>query len=246
MARARHAVGGSRRRVQLDRLDRVRRRWRWQGHGPDLRPQRGALAPMASILLIALFLLSGLVLDGGRQLANKSRAVGYAQEAARAGASALKLTEPEPVIDKQVAEQAVAEYCDRLRAVEADNFVECGPVAIDVNTVSAFVRLKIDTSLLGLLGVQTLYARGEGMARADQGITEASQKISVPATPSISIKNDPPPLNTNPKDVDPIVVCPTFTLTIGIPVPSFPGLPNPLPASCQPIATATPTPTPTG
>ena len=53
--------------------------------------QRGALSPAVAILAVMIFALAGLVIDGGRQLGARSRAVGYAQEAARAGAAAIVL-----------------------------------------------------------------------------------------------------------------------------------------------------------
>ena len=50
---------------------------------------RGALSPAVAILAVMIFTLAGLVIDGGRQLGARSRAVGYAQEAARVGAAAI-------------------------------------------------------------------------------------------------------------------------------------------------------------
>ena len=60
---------------------------------------RGALSPAVVILALMIFTLAGLVIDGGRQLGARSRAVGYAQEAARVGAATIDLKVAEAKID---------------------------------------------------------------------------------------------------------------------------------------------------
>ena len=55
------------------------------------RRETGSITPFALIFAIALLLLAGLVIDGGRQLNARGRALAYAQEAARAGAQAVDL-----------------------------------------------------------------------------------------------------------------------------------------------------------
>ncbi len=66
---------------------------------PSARRRPGALSPAVAILAVMIFTLAGLVIDGGRQLGAKSRAVGYAQEAARVGAATIQLNNAEAKID---------------------------------------------------------------------------------------------------------------------------------------------------
>jgi hypothetical protein len=55
------------------------------------RGDSGQITAMAVVMMAALFLLAGLVLDGGLTLAARERVLGLAQEAARAGAQAVDL-----------------------------------------------------------------------------------------------------------------------------------------------------------
>ena len=60
---------------------------------PRRRPtsDAGQITAFVVVMMAALILLAGLVLDGGLTLAARERALGEAQEAARAGAQAINL-----------------------------------------------------------------------------------------------------------------------------------------------------------
>ncbi len=79
---------------------------------PRLRVRRagrdaGTIAPAVPILVFVLLLLGGLVLDASRQLNARGRAVAYAEEAARAGASAIVLENPQLQLDEDEARRRV-------------------------------------------------------------------------------------------------------------------------------------------
>ena len=61
---------------------------RWNAFARD---ERGRVTAFVVVITTACLLFAGLVLDGGLALAAKTKAIGQAQEAARAGAQALDL-----------------------------------------------------------------------------------------------------------------------------------------------------------
>src|SRR3954470_11092628 len=93
------------------------------------RNQSGALSPAVVILAVMIFTLAGLVIDGGRQLGARSRAVGYAQEAARAGAAAIQLNVAEAKIDTTKAATAIAAFCAQVRSNDPA-VTACGPTTL--------------------------------------------------------------------------------------------------------------------
>jgi len=131
----------------------------------------GTIAPAVPILVLVLLLLGGLVLDASRQLNARARAVAYAEEAARAGASAIELDNPQLELDQDEARRRVQRYCDSLQAT--GTVTRCSFEAVLPNsstdrrrhTVQVRVELEIPATLLGLVGVATLPAAGDGKAR---------------------------------------------------------------------------------
>ncbi len=137
---------------------------------------RGSIAPAAPILALILLLLGGLVLDASRQLNARGRAVAYAEEAARSGAAAVELGEVELQLDEAEARRRVELYCAAVVARGA--VTQCYPVGIaQVSStdprrlvVETRVELEIPATLLGLVGVTTLRAAGDGRARPYEGV----------------------------------------------------------------------------
>lgn len=141
------------------------------------RGDDGSIAPAVPILAMTILLLGGLVLDASRQLNARGRAVAYAEEAARAGASAIDLDSIELTLLPDEARTRVDEYCARVATTDAE--VVCTSTAIepvsDTDTrplvVHVNVRITIPATLLGIVGVQELTASGNGRARPVEGIT---------------------------------------------------------------------------
>ncbi len=141
----------------------------------------GTIAPAVPILVFVLLLLGGLVLDASRQLNARGRAVAYAEEAARAGASAIELDNPQLRLDEDEARRRVERYCASLEATGI--VTRCTFEQLEPNssrdprrlTVQTRVELEIPATLLGLVGVTTLGAAGDGRARPYEGVSDPNR-----------------------------------------------------------------------
>lgn len=135
---------------------------RWQGFARD---ERGRVTAFVVVITTACLLFAGLVLDGGLALAAKTKAIGHAQEAARAGAQELDLASyragGEARLDPSAAQAAAQRY---LGAVGAT-----GTVTADATTVRVHVDAQQRTQVLGLIGLGEIAVSAEGQARPDQG-----------------------------------------------------------------------------
>jgi len=203
------------------------------------RIPRGALSPAVAILAVMIFTLAGLVIDGGRQLGARSRAIGYAQEAARVGAAAIQLNVAEAKIDTAKAAAAITEFCGQVRSNDPA-VTACRPTTLTDKEVDIQVDIANKTTFLGLVGKQSLKATGTGQAHAEQGITKADDSPTIPPIVVNSTPEDPggPITTAQPPTID--LPCPTWT--IGSPTPSWTLSPLPFPRTCTPNVTPTPDP----
>ncbi len=144
---------------------------------------RGSITPLVPVVVLALFMLGGLIVDGSRDLNARAEAQAYAEEAARAGATAADLTSSLLKLDDPTARQRVESYCAAVRASN-DAVVTC---EIDPNqpfspdevcggqeediVVNTIVKVQIRTSLLGIVGISELTAGGAAKARPYEGLT---------------------------------------------------------------------------
>jgi Flp pilus assembly protein TadG len=143
------------------------------------RDERGSLAPAVPIIAMFLLLMGGLVIDASRQLNARGEAVAFAEEAARAGAQGVDIAADDLVLDAALARQRVDTYCRRVE--QLGQVQECSFVRIERVSnsdprplvVVTRVRTEIRTTLLGMVGKQTLRASGEARARPYEGIEEA-------------------------------------------------------------------------
>ncbi|TDW76348.1 TadE/TadG family type IV pilus assembly protein [Kribbella pratensis] len=198
---------------------------------------RGALSPAVAILAVMIFTLAGLVIDGGRQLGARSRAVGYAQEAARVGAAAIQLNVAEAKIDTTKAAAAISGFCAQVRNNDPA-VTSCGPTTLTDKEVDIQVDIANKTTFLGLIGKTSLKASGTGQAHAEQGIEKADDSPTIPPI-SVNPTTDGPGAPTsvaNPPTID--LPCPTWT--IGSPTPIWTLSPLPFPATCSPNVTPPP------
>ena len=199
---------------------------------------RGALSPAVAILAVMIFTLAGLVIDGGRQLGARSRAVGYAQEAARVGAAAIQLNVAEAKIDTAKAGTGIAAFCAQVRTNDPA-VTSCAPTTLTDKEVDIQVDILNKTTFLGLIGKTTLKATGTGQAHAEQGIKKADDSPTIPPIVVITSPQGPgaPTSIANPPTID--LPCPTWT--VGSPTPSWTLTPFPFPATCSPNVTPSPT-----
>jgi hypothetical protein len=126
------------------------------------RRDEGTVTAFALILTVALLACAGLVLDGGQTLTARVRAIGLAQEAARAGAQELDLTvyrtNGTVVLRPDAAADAARAY---LTAASVTGQVSATAAAITVT-----VQTDQPTQLLALIGVRSLHVTGHAIAAA--------------------------------------------------------------------------------
>jgi hypothetical protein len=211
-----------------------------------LRNHRGALSPAVAILAVMIFTLAGLVIDGGRQLGARSRAVGYAQEAARAGAATIDLNDPDGKIDTTKAGAAVVTFCAQVTTNDPA-VRQCEATTMTPEAITVEVTITNKTTFLSMIGIQSLDARGAGEAHSEQGVKKADEKPYIPPLSVIPTKDGPGGIlttNVPPPIFD--VPCPSdWTITVPQTTPPW-TLPVPMPASCTPSVKPTDTNTSTG
>ncbi|MGB3441133.1 MAG: pilus assembly protein TadG-related protein [Actinophytocola sp.] len=119
------------------------------------------------IIALAALLFAGLVLDGGLALAAKVRAMGEAQEAARAGAQEIDLAayRADGTV-RLVPPQASAAAHSYLAAAG-----HTGTVSVAGNTVNVTVSINQPTQLLGLASIGSITVTGTGQAQPQRGIS---------------------------------------------------------------------------
>ncbi len=141
---------------------------------------RGSIAPLIPIMAMVLLILGGLVIDASRQLNERGEAVAYAEEAARAGAQGVSLGHGEVALDPSLARQRVADYCAQISRNSAvtscrfEGISQSGGAASRPTVVNVRVTMRINATLLGIVGVTSLRATGTGKARPVEGLTAAS------------------------------------------------------------------------
>jgi len=116
-------------------------------------------------ITLALLLLIGLTVDGGRILSARERALGEAQEAARVGAQQLDQARLHAsgvaIINQTDAARAVQAY---LRATG-----DTGSVSVQGTDVQVSVQHSLGMDILSLVGIGTVTISESGMAHAAQG-----------------------------------------------------------------------------
>lgn len=148
------------------------------------RDERGSIAPAIPIIAMALLLLGGLGIDGSRQLNARGQAVAFAEEAARAGAQAQDPAFSGVAVDEGLARQRVADYCARveqLGQVTSCRFVRLetgGPHDPRPLIVVTEVSTRINTTLLGMIGVHHMTAGATARARPYQGVDSAGDGVT--------------------------------------------------------------------
>lgn len=129
----------------------------------------GMVTAFVVVMMFALLLLAGLVLDGGLTLAAHVQAIDEAQAAARAGAQAIDLatyrTTGTEVLDPTAATAAADSY---LAATG-----HLGTVTVAGDQVTVTVRITQPTQILSIGGITSLTVSGTGTAVAERGIDGA-------------------------------------------------------------------------
>ncbi|HLV72429.1 MAG TPA: pilus assembly protein TadG-related protein [Vulgatibacteraceae bacterium] len=117
---------------------------------PDIREDEGTIALYTVLFTPIVFLLAGLLVDGGLAIHARQRAADMAEQAARAGADqidtdALRAT-GEPVLDPARARAAacalLADHRERVTAAQCD---------ADEQEVAVTVQIGVEPQILGII-----------------------------------------------------------------------------------------------
>ena len=132
---------------------------------PDVRSERGSVAPFVAVAAVSLLLCTGLLVDGAARLRAAGRAEQVAGEAARAATEAVDARGPLVRFDRPRALRAARAY---LRAAGADGTV----------TITADGTADVTTALHGrylilgpLVGADGFTATGHAEATLLVGAT---------------------------------------------------------------------------
>jgi hypothetical protein len=116
-----------------------------------MRGDDGILSAFVALLLVALFVLVGLGVDGGSELVAHQAAVAEAEQAARAGAGAISESGLRRGVVTLVPGEAVARA--EWFTLSAGHH---GTASVHGKTVTVSVSYRIPTAILGLVGVTSL------------------------------------------------------------------------------------------
>lgn len=139
-----------------------------------LRSERGAFTAMVVALIVMLFVVAGLVVDGGLVLNARAQTYDDLEQAARVGANqidevALRNTGQVVLIEGQ-AESAAASYMTNLPLGDGRG----GYSSVDADAVGTTVTVRaerqVNTALLSMIGVGSIPVRGVATAEAEVGI----------------------------------------------------------------------------
>lgn len=136
------------------------------------RGDRGSLAPAVAAMIVILFLLGGLIIDGARALGARSRATAYAEEGARIVGQGVTFDNGNFEIDPAAVDENAEGYCARISA--NDPTVDGCTRELDGGEIVYTVRVTIEKGMLGLVSPGPMSFEGTGRAIAEIGIYEAS------------------------------------------------------------------------
>jgi hypothetical protein len=131
--------------------------------------QDGRVTAFVVIMVTAILLFAGLVLDGGLALAAKVRALGEAQEAARAGAQEIDLAAYRADGTLRLAPQQASAAARNYLAATGHT----GTVSVAGNTVNVTVTVNQSTQLLNVIGLDSITVTATGQAQPQRGISGA-------------------------------------------------------------------------
>ncbi len=129
---------------------------------------RGSITLMLAALGVALIALAGIVIDGGAKLRAAENANAVAQEAARAGAG---------MVNRSTAYSTGAFVVDRAQAIAAAraylaaNNLHCCVAAQGSKAIRVTVRITEPTSVLSIVGIDSMSSTGSATASLVTGVT---------------------------------------------------------------------------
>lgn len=126
------------------------------------RGDAGSMSLLYCVAALCIFVVIGLVADGGGALNAAARADAVAQEAARAGGQQLDAGKAVPgeeaVVDPDAAVSAAREYLER------EGLTGTVEVSDDSTTLTVAVSSSYATRFSSLIGISSIGVTGEGRA----------------------------------------------------------------------------------
>lgn len=136
------------------------------------RSERGAISAMLVTLIVMLFVLAGLVVDGGFAINARQKIYDDAEQAARAAANQIDIetlrATGEIVILEGQARQKAQEYMSARGYPPSEVQVSVDDVAGEVTVVA---RDTVNTTLLQLIFISDFDVEGQATSRPAVGIT---------------------------------------------------------------------------
>ena len=127
--------------------------------------QDGFVTVFTVIIVVALFVLAGLVFDGGRAMDGRVTALDEAQEAARAGAQQIDLP--------TFRATGTAILNDNAAVAAAENYIaatgDTGTATVNGDTVTVTVTHIEPTEILSMIGIGSFTENATATATAEQG-----------------------------------------------------------------------------
>jgi len=133
---------------------------------PASRDQVGSISAFVVLLLVALMVLLGLVVDGGAALSARQSAADEAEQAARAGAGALS-------VEALRTGSLQLDAGPAVKAAEAFTLVagHPGTATVSGDVVTVQIHYRVATEVLGLVGIGSLPVSAVASATDVQGVT---------------------------------------------------------------------------
>jgi hypothetical protein len=120
-------------------------------------------------MLVAVFVLTGLVVDGGTVLSTQQAASDEAEQAARAGAGALSVNALRTGAVELNQQEAIA---------AAEKFTVAaghpGIATVSSGVVTVVIQYRVHTEILGIVGIDSLPVSASASAIDVQGVTVGS------------------------------------------------------------------------
>jgi len=132
-------------------------------------PQTGSVSAFVVLLMVGLFALLGLVVDGGSALTAQQAAASEAEQAARAGAGAVSV---------DALRSGVLQLDPQAAVTAAEQFMTAaghpGTASVSGGYVTVSLHYRIATSVLGMIGIHSLPVSASATAFDLQGVTEGT------------------------------------------------------------------------
>lgn len=135
-----------------------------------MRDDQGSLTAFLAVLAVGLFVLIGLVVDGGQAIVAKRTALDVAEQAARVGADQLSVDDLRAgrfAVDPVAAASAVTGYLDAAGAT--------GSVSVSGDSVTVHVVGDAPTAILGIIGIDDIGVSATASATDVHGVTQEDQ-----------------------------------------------------------------------